>query len=190
MRSDSLTRSSCAPRTTVSPSAKQPSSATSGSSSIASGTSSGSTTVPSSAPWATSRSLTGSSGASSPVSSSRSPRTMPRMRRTIRRKPVRVQLTPTSPISRREPGTSTPAATRKAAELGSPGTRTCSSSSSSALTTVTCRPLRWIATPARSSIRSVWSRLRAGSPTVVAPSAASAASSTQDLTWALATSSS
>ena len=37
IRSDSLSRSSAAPRTTVSPSAKQPSSATSGSSSIASG---------------------------------------------------------------------------------------------------------------------------------------------------------
>ena len=47
---------------------------------------------------------------SSPRSSSRSPSTMPRMRRTMRRKPVRVQFTPTSPISRREPGTSTPAA--------------------------------------------------------------------------------
>ena len=45
MRSVSLSRSSPAPRTIVSPSAKQPSSATSGSSSIASGTSSASTTV-------------------------------------------------------------------------------------------------------------------------------------------------
>ena len=39
IRSDSLWRSSSAPETTVSPSAKQPASATSGSSSIASGTS-------------------------------------------------------------------------------------------------------------------------------------------------------
>ena len=135
--SDSLTRSSCAPRTIVSPSAKQPSSATSGSSSIASGTSSGSTTVLSSAPWATSRSLTGSSRSSSPVSSSRSPSTIPCIRRRMRRKPVRVQLTPTSPINRREWGTSTPAVIRKAAELASPGTRTLSSSSSSVFTTVT-----------------------------------------------------
>ena len=45
IRSDSLRRSSCAPSTTVSPSAKQPSSATSGSSSIASGTSSAVTRV-------------------------------------------------------------------------------------------------------------------------------------------------
>ena len=60
MRSDSFRRSSCAPRTTVSPSAKQPSSATSGSSSMASGTSSASTTVPTSGPAVTSRSRIGS----------------------------------------------------------------------------------------------------------------------------------
>ena len=85
---------------------------------------------------------------------------MPRIRRTIRRKPVRVQLTPTSLSSRREPGTSTPAATMKAAELASPGTLISSSASSSALTTVTRGPLRRIVAPARSSMRSVWSRLR------------------------------
>ena len=79
---------------------------------------------------------------------------------------------------------------RKAAELGSAGTATASSCSSSAFTAVTWRPLRWIETPARSSMRSVWSRLRLGSATVVAPSAASPASSTHDLTCALATSSS
>ena len=155
MRSDSFTRSSCAPRTIVSPSAKHPSSATSGSSSIASGTSSASTTVPSRAPYATSRSLTGSSATSSPLSSSRSPSTIPRMRRRMRKKPVRVQFTPTSPINRREPGTSTPAATMNAAELASPGTATPPSSSSSALTTVTWRPWRCTPAPARSSMRSV-----------------------------------
>ena len=62
MRSDSLTRSSAAPRTTVSPSAKQPISATRGSSSMASGTSSASTVVASMGPWPTSRSQTGSAG--------------------------------------------------------------------------------------------------------------------------------
>ncbi len=46
IRSDSLARSSAAPLTTVSPSAKQPSRATSGSSSIADGTSSAVTEVP------------------------------------------------------------------------------------------------------------------------------------------------
>ncbi len=124
------------------------------------------------------------------MSSSRSPSTIPRMRRTIRRKPVRVQLTPTSAISRREPGTSTPAATMNAAELGSPGTLTSLEQQLVGVDDRHARPLRWMATPARSSIRSVWSRLRAGSPTVVAPSAVSAASSTHDLTCALATASS
>ncbi len=187
IRSDSFRRSSCAPRTTVSPSAKHPSSATSGSSSIASGTSSGLTKVPSSPPAATSRSLTGSCAISSPVSSSRSPSTIPCIRIKIRRNPLRVQLTPTSRINRREPPTNTPAAIMNAAELGSPGTRTRSSTSSSVLVTVTERPLRWTLAPALSSIRSVWSRLRSGSVTVLAPSAASAASSTHDFTWALAT---
>jgi hypothetical protein len=96
IRSDSLSRSSCAPRTTVSPSAKQPSSATSGSSSMASGTSSASTTVPTSGPAVTSSSVIGSEvGMSSPVGASRSPTTMPPIRPTIRKKPVRVQFTPT-----------------------------------------------------------------------------------------------
>ena len=192
MRSDSFTRSSSAPRTTVSPSAKQPSSATSGSSSMASGTSSGSTTVPTSGPAVTSRSDTGSvSTISSPGSSSRSPTTIPPMRWTMRTKPVRVQLTSTSRMTSREPETSTPAAMRNAAELGSPGTTISSGGvSSSQLTTVTWRPLRFTVTPNAVSMRSVWSRLSDGSPIVVAPSAASAASITHDFTWALATGSS
>jgi hypothetical protein len=40
----------------------------------------------------------------------------------MRKKPVRVQFEPTPEIVRREPETSRPAATKKAAELGSPGT--------------------------------------------------------------------
>ena len=77
------------------------------------------------------------------------------MRRRMRRKPVRVQFTPTSAISRREPGTSTPATTMNAAELASPGTATLPRSSSSAFTTVTWRPWRCTPTPALSSMRSV-----------------------------------
>src|SRR5215207_5969149 len=128
IRSDSLTRSSPAPRTTVSPSAKQPSSATSGSSSIASGTSSASTVVPRSGPCATSRSLTGSPGEKPPSGSSSPPIRAP-IRSAIRRKPVRVQLTLTSRSTTHEPGTSSAAATKKAAEERSPGTSTASSSS-------------------------------------------------------------
>ena len=45
-------------------------------------------------------------------------------------------------------------------------------------------------TPAASSISSVWSRVGSGSTTVVGPAAYSPASSTHDLTWALATGSS
>ena len=88
IRSDSLRRSSCAPVTTVSPSAKQPSRATSGSSSIASGTSCGSTVVPTSGPEATSSSQTGSSSGISPGrGGSRSPTTTAPIRSAIRTKP-------------------------------------------------------------------------------------------------------
>ena len=112
------------------------------------------------------------------------------MRLRMRRNPVRVQLTPTSEISSLEPGTSTPAVIRNAAELRSPGTVTVSMASSSVFPTVTAPSRRPMLTPARRSILSVWSRLREGSVTVVVPSAESAASRTHDLTWALATSSS
>ena len=115
---------------------------------------------------------------------------IPPMRSRIRRNPVRVRLTPTSRISSREPGTSTPAAIRKAAEDRSPGTDSSSSSSSSQLTTLTTAPSRRTVTPARTSMRSVWSRLGAGSVMLVVPSAVSAASRMQDLTCALATGSS
>src|ERR687896_293203 len=114
IRFDSLKRSSPAPRTTVSPSANAPSSATRVSSSIASGTSSGPTAVPSSGADATSSSPTGSSSASVP-GSSRSPRITAPIRSAMRRKPVRVQLSATFPMTTREPGTSVAAATRKAA---------------------------------------------------------------------------
>ena len=82
-RSDSLRRSSSAPRTIVVPSAKAPSSATSGSSSIASGTSSGSTSVPRSRAERTTRSATGSP----PASRARSTSTSPPIRSSTRRKP-------------------------------------------------------------------------------------------------------
>ena len=53
--------------------------------------------------------------------------------------------------------------------------------------TVTDVGRRRTRTPAASSISSVWSRVGAGSTTVVAPSALRPASSTADFTWALAT---
>ena len=135
MRSDSLKRSSPAPRTTVSPSAKAPSSATSVSSSIASGTSSrlddgalerGSSHVQLADRLRRSDSVPGSS---------RSPTITAPMRSAMRKKPVRVQLRPTSLTTTREPGTSVAAATMNAADEGSPGTVISSSSSSSTCAT-------------------------------------------------------
>ncbi len=97
---------------------------------MASGTSSGSTTVPSSGPAATSSSPIGSSAACVP-GSSRSPTITAPMRWAIRKKPVRVQLRPTSFTTTREPRTRIAAATMNAADEGSPGTSTPSISSSS-----------------------------------------------------------
>ena len=114
IRSDSFTRSSSAPRTTVSPSAKQPRRATSGSSSIASGTSAGSTVVPSSGAWAMSSSPTGSSVAEGFDGSSRSPTITAPIRSAIRKNPVRVQLSATPSSSTRDPGTTHAAAARNA----------------------------------------------------------------------------
>jgi hypothetical protein len=108
----------------------------------------------------------------------------------MRRKPVRVQLSATLPITTREPGTSVAAATRKAADDGSPGTTISSSSSSSTWVTVTRRWSRVNGTRARRSMRSVWSRLWCRSRTVVEPAASRPAMSTHDLTWALGTGSS
>ena len=106
------------------------------------------------------------------------------MRSRIRKKPTRVQLAAMSSTTMREPGTSTAAATWKAALDGSPGTWIASSSSSSWLPTDTCRPSRRTSTPPRSRSRSVWSRLGAGSTTVVRPSARMPASRSADFTCA------
>ena len=105
----------------------------------------------------------------------------------IRRKPIRVQFTPTSRTSTRDPGTMTAAAIMNAADERSPGTVRLCASSASARARLTSAPERRTATPAPASMRSVWSRLGAGSVTVVSPSADSPAISTQDFTWALAT---
>ena len=109
------------------------------------------------------------------------------MRRRIWKKPVRVQFAPMPSITIRERGTSTAAAAWKAAEDGSPGTWMAPSSSSSCGETVTRAPSRAMRTPAPASMRSVWSRLGAGSTTVVEPDASRPASSTHDFTCAEAT---
>ena len=112
------------------------------------------------------------------------------MRWAMRRKPTRVQFTPTPSSTSREPGTSIAAAAWKAIDDGSPGTSMWSISSSSCGCTVTVAPSRSTRAPACSSIRSVWSRVGAGSVTLVAPDASSPANSTHDLICAEATGSS
>ena len=74
-----------------------------------------------------------------------------------------------------------------AADERSPGTVMSCASSAPARDRLTSAPARRTATPAPASIRSVWSRLGAGSVTVVVPSAARPAMSTHDFTCALAT---
>ena len=105
-------------------------------------------------------------------------------------RPVRVGLRSTFSTVTSEPSTISAATIGKAAELGSPGT------------TITCGFRDWrrrrggsarapsspgsisIAAPKAASMRSVWSRVGAGSMTVVVPGELSAASSTADFTCA------
>ncbi len=112
------------------------------------------------------------------------------MRCAMRKKPVRVQFRQVSSITIREPCTSAAATAMKAAEEGSPGTVSSSSSSSSTSDTHTVRPSRSNGTRARQRMRSVWSRLRVPSVTLVRPEARRPAISTHDFTCALATGSS
>ena len=147
MRSDSLTRSSAAPRTTVSPSAKQPEQAdqrqlVDGQRDLV-GLDDRADQRPGGDVEVGDRLVGGTIVRSS--GSSRSPRTIPPIRSTIRRKPVRVQLTPTSRSSSREPRHEHAGGDQRTRPSSrSPGTSMRSSSSSSTLVTVTWRPLRWI----------------------------------------------
>ena len=110
------------------------------------------------------------------------------MRCTIRKKAVRVQLRPMPETTTREPGTSMAAATMKAADEGSPGTTTSSSSISS-----TCVTRQAAVLGLERHVGAAHAGARCGrgsgpgSTTVVEPSASIPAISTQDLTWALAT---
>ena len=90
------------------------------------------------------------------------------MRSRMRKKPTRVQFAAMPSTTMREPGTSTAAAAWKAAEDGSPGTWIASSASDvdAGHRHAVARPAAR-GTPARASIRSVWSRLGSGSTTVV-----------------------
>ena len=76
---------------------------------------------------------------------------------------------------------------KKAADEKSPGTSMRAASSRAGGCSVALPPRATTSTPKLCSIRSVWSRVTAGSTTVVAPSAYRPASSSADFTWALAT---
>ena len=76
---------------------------------------------------------------------------------------------------------------RNAADEMSPGTRQSRPVSRRPGTTVTVSSSTRTSPPNADSIRSVWSRLRAGSTTVTGPEAERPASRIDDLTWALAT---
>ena len=184
MRSLSLTRSSPAPRITVVPRAKLATSTISGSSSISDGTSSGSTSVATSSACRTSMSATGSPPAQRrPNSPTRAP-----IRSSTASMPVRVGLMPTPWMVRLEPASTQPAAMNGAADEKSPGT-SIPSRSRRVTGEIETRPgRRSTGTPARRSIRSVWSRVGIGSSIVVTPcSANSPANSRHDLTCADAT---
>ena len=94
----------------------------------------------------------------------------PPIRSRMRMKPTRVQLAAMPSITIREPGTSTAAATWKAADDGSPGHVQVAQLQLVLATQTPIRPpSRRMSTPQRSSSRSVWSRLGSGSITVVSP---------------------
>ena len=182
-----MTRSSAAPRITVVPLAVAASAINSGNSSITSGTHSAGISSPCSAPapW-TASDATGSAPApASPATIWRD--TRPGAIRSItRRNPSRVGLVPTGPISILEPFTSRAAATRKAAEDRSPGTRTWVPRSDAG-PVIAIRPACTMGrTPNAGSSRSVWSRDGAGSKSPVSPSACRPARRIADLTCALA----
>ena len=156
---------------------------TMGNSSMASGTSSGGTSMPVSTPPSTSMSATGSA----PSLRLFFRRMLAPMRPRMSSTPVRVGLTPTPVRVRRLPAVMAAATMKNAAEEMSPGTvretgfrRAGAVSAMRPSSTDTGHPMAW-------SMRSVWSRVGAGSTTAVSPSAYSPASRTADLTCALAT---
>ena len=195
IRSDSLWRSSPAPRIVVVPPASAAARHRTGISSIAAATSAG----PRSMPWRsderTSRSATGSPTPSSTPdrpSTGRSSIWAP-MRRRRSMMARRVGFTPTPSSVSSASGWIAPATSQKAAADTSPGTR--SSTACTDRLPAPTRPRgpvvglpRSTGTPLARSIRSVWSRVAMASRTVVvAARRARPASRIADLTWALGT---
>ena len=99
----------------------------------------------------------------------------------------RVGFSPTPRMASRDPGTSSAATMKNAAEERSDGTYSSRPVSFGRPVTVIRRPATRTSAPNSRSAISVWSRDRAGSVTDVAPSANRPANSTQVFTCALAT---
>ena len=113
--------------------------------------------------------------------------TCPPIARSTSTNPMRPGFNETPSMRTSESGRINAATTRKAALDTSPGTAMWTASRRARPRTLTDRPERSTGTPKAGSRRSVWSRLGAGSLTVVTPSASSPASSTAVFTCALAT---
>ncbi len=184
MRSVSLTRSSPAPRTLTS--APWPASAAiAGSSSISPGTSSG---VMSTRPMRSPSTMIVPRGSpAAPGSVWTSTRAPNRWSTPI--SAVRLGLRPTSSISTRDPGRAAAATIQKAADEKSPGTTSSWPASCCGPSTDTRLPSSSTRTepPNAASACSVWSRVWAGSTTVVVPLVWSPASRTALFTCALGT---
>ena len=167
----------------VFPFAKQAIRAMTGSSSIRVGIMLPSTTVPWSSLVFTRRSATGSPPSSRVFNKVMS---APMSWHTFKI-PARVSLMPTFLIVISESGVIKPATMKNAAEEMSPGTSICCPCNVSGGVMVQVFPSDTISAPKERSILSVWSLERAGSVTLVFPSAYNPARRTQDFTWADAT---
>src|SRR5512145_3302088 len=151
IRSDSLTRSSPAPRISVRPSAIAAAAHRTGTSSISAGISSGVTSVAASPRPRTTISATGSPPSLRPASS----RMSAPIRRSTPSRPVRNGFTPIPGTRSSDPATLAASAMKKDADEMSPGTAMVMGRSRSAGWTVTSFPSRTIRAPIDRSIRSV-----------------------------------
>ncbi len=149
----------------VTPWAKLASSTSSGSSSISAGTCSAVTSVATSSQGRTSMSATGSL----PRIRRRNSPTRAPIRSITASRPVRVGLMPIPRSVRLEPWITDAATMNGAADEKSPGTSIEGSTSSRTGEMATRPGRRSTGTPARTSIRSVWSRVGSGSSTTVMP---------------------
>jgi hypothetical protein len=182
-RSLSFTRSSAAPVTVKRPSAKAAAAASAGTSSIREGTRAGSTVVPRSLEDDARIEPTGSGSVDSSRASTRPPISRSTSRKAVRvGRAARRRGAPRSRAGRARPRRGR----RRSRRLPAPDLR--APRGLAGPVTEAESPSRSTRTPKDGSIRSVWSRLWAGSRTVVRPTACRPASSTAVLICALATS--